>query len=86
MLKRLFGKDIDVTPTDYISRKVKRIRKKFAGLNLDDVCKALNIRLRYEPLGNSDEACKGYYCSVENSNDSYKRRIAGYAKTLHTSA
>lgn len=61
MLKRLFGKDIDVTSTDYISRKVKRIRKKFADLNLDDICKALKIRLRYEPLGNSDEACKGYY-------------------------
>lgn len=50
-----------MTPTDYISRKVKQIKKKFAGLSLDDICKALKIRLRYESLGKLSGSCKGYY-------------------------
>lgn len=50
-----------MTPTDFISRKVKRIKKLFVNSSLDDICKALKIRLRYEPLGNSDGSCKGYY-------------------------
>jgi len=50
-----------VTSTDFISSKVNRIKKKFAGFSLDGICKALKIKLRYEPLGNSAGACKGYY-------------------------
>jgi len=50
-----------VTPTDYIDQKVNQIKKRFAGLSLDDICKVLKIRLRFDALGNSAEACKGYY-------------------------
>lgn len=46
---------------EYISSEVKRIRKKYDETEPVRLCRAMGVLLLNEPMGDSPEACKGFY-------------------------
>jgi Zn-dependent peptidase ImmA (M78 family) len=46
---------------EYISGEVARIRKKYDETDPYRLCRAMNILLLNEPMGDSQNACKGFY-------------------------
>ena len=46
---------------DYVSNEVQRIIKKFGKCDPIRLCQSMNIILRFEPMGNFPEACKGFF-------------------------
>jgi len=48
-------------PHDFIGKKVEKIKRKHKGLDIYSLCDALKIMLHLRPLGNSPQACKGFY-------------------------
>jgi Zn-dependent peptidase ImmA (M78 family) len=46
---------------EYISKEVKRIRKKYAEKDPYNLCRAMKIELIPAPMGTDSKACKGFY-------------------------
>lgn len=46
---------------EYITKAVERIKKRCDETDPHRLCKAMGIILQYEPMGNFDGACKGFY-------------------------
>ena len=47
--------------SDYIAAEVRRIKEKYGELSPEKLARAMDVMVRYEPMGSYDGCCKGFF-------------------------